>query len=94
MVYKYGKVNTVIFFKYYNVNTDLIDEIVAYNQVCVFVRLGGRVHTYDIGDHKGRSALIELGANFIHGTHGNAVYSLATEHNLLSPFVLLDRCGI
>lgn len=56
-------------------------------------RLGGRVHTYDIGDHNGRSALIELGANFIHGTHGNAVYSLATEHNLLSPFVLLDRMG-
>ncbi|XP_061194050.1 spermine oxidase-like [Saccostrea echinata] len=54
-------------------------------------RIGGRINTHGFGEYRGNPALIELGANWIHGSHGNAVFSLATEHDLLNPYVLLDR---
>lgn len=41
-------------------------------------RIGGRVYTVPFG-----SGVIELGAQYCHGIKNNAVYNLASEHNLL-----------
>ncbi|XP_056017430.1 peroxisomal N(1)-acetyl-spermine/spermidine oxidase-like [Ostrea edulis] len=54
-------------------------------------RIGGRINTHTFGEYHGNPALIELGANWIHGTNGNAVFSLAKENNLLNPYVLLEK---
>ncbi|XP_062613307.1 spermine oxidase-like [Saccostrea cucullata] len=54
-------------------------------------RIGGRINTHGFGEYQGNSALIELGANWLHGSHGNAVFEVAKEHDLLDPYVLLDR---
>ncbi|XP_048759001.2 spermine oxidase-like isoform X2 [Ostrea edulis] len=54
-------------------------------------RIGGRINTHTFGEYHGNPALIELGANWIHGTNGNAVFSLAKENNLLNPYVVLER---
>jgi hypothetical protein len=53
--------------------------------------IGGRINTHTFGEYNGNPALIELGANWLHGTNGNAVFSLAKENNLLNPYVLLER---
>ncbi|XP_048759004.2 spermine oxidase-like [Ostrea edulis] len=50
-------------------------------------RIGGRINTQKFGEHNEKPALIELGANFIHGSKGNAVFSLAKKNNLLNPYV-------
>jgi hypothetical protein len=54
-------------------------------------RIGGRINTQKFGEYKEYPALIELGANFIHGANGNAVFSLAKENNLLNPYVDAER---
>ena len=49
--------------------------------VCVLEgsdRVGGRVHTSEIGNH-----IVELGAAWIHGTVGNPIYHFASKNNLL-----------
>ncbi|XP_076074238.1 spermine oxidase-like isoform X2 [Mytilus galloprovincialis] len=51
-------------------------------------RIGGRIHTVEFGD-----GIIELGANWIHGTgKDNSMYTLAKEKGLImEPYVFLDR---
>lgn len=50
-------------------------------------RIGGRIHTVEFGD-----GIIELGANWIHGTgKENSMYTLAKEKGLImEPYVFLD----
>lgn len=54
----------------------------------IFNRIGGRIHTVEFGD-----GIIELGANWIHGTgKDNSMYTLAKEKGLImEPYVFLDR---
>ncbi|XP_033756400.1 spermine oxidase-like [Pecten maximus] len=55
-------------------------------------RIGGRIHTVEFGKKaSGEKAIVELGANWIHGRAHNPVYKWALEKGLLEPFVLLDR---
>lgn len=56
--------------------------------VNIFNRIGGRIHTVEFGD-----GIIELGANWIHGTgKDNSMYTLAKEKGLImEPYVFLDR---
>ncbi|KAK3090336.1 hypothetical protein FSP39_011025 [Pinctada imbricata] len=57
-------------------------------------RTGGRICTTDFGRYDTSAGLVELGANWIHGTgEDNSVYCLANDNNLLKPYVLLDRDG-
>ncbi|KOC63640.1 Spermine oxidase [Habropoda laboriosa] len=41
-------------------------------------RIGGRINTVDFSDN-----VVELGAQWVHGEHGNVVFSLASPHKLL-----------
>ncbi|XP_021363383.1 spermine oxidase-like isoform X2 [Mizuhopecten yessoensis] len=55
-------------------------------------RIGGRIYTTEFGKKaSGDKAIIELGANWIHGRAHNPVYKIALEKGLLEPHVLLDR---
>ncbi|XP_041349505.1 spermine oxidase-like [Gigantopelta aegis] len=50
-------------------------------------RIGGRMRTQPFG-----SGIIELGANWIHGASlNNSVFTLASQHALLTPYVTLNR---
>ncbi|XP_029999684.1 spermine oxidase [Sphaeramia orbicularis] len=49
--------------------------------------IGGRVHSVQHG-----KAILELGANFIHGDQGNPVYHLAEENGLLENTTDGERC--
>ncbi|XP_028048109.2 spermine oxidase [Monomorium pharaonis] len=48
-------------------------------------RIGGRIYTKDFGEH-----VVDLGAQWVYGQHGNVVYELASKYNLLSSFDLLN----
>lgn len=41
-------------------------------------RIGGRIHTVEFSDN-----VVELGAQWVHGEHGNIVFDLASPHKLL-----------
>ncbi|XP_060071835.1 spermine oxidase-like [Ylistrum balloti] len=55
-------------------------------------RIGGRIHSTEFGKKaSGDNAIVELGANWIHGRAHNPVYKLALDKGLLEPLVHLDR---
>ncbi|KAJ9577372.1 hypothetical protein L9F63_006052, partial [Diploptera punctata] len=51
-------------------------------------RIGGRIHTVPLGD-----AVVDLGAQWVHGEEGNVVFNLAKQHNVLMETALGTLVG-
>lgn len=51
---------------------------------------GGRASTVSWGDG---STFVEKGAQWIHGEHGNPLYNVAQQHNLLSDILSVEGLG-
>ncbi|CAG2122572.1 unnamed protein product, partial [Medioppia subpectinata] len=54
----------------------------SFNEITIFEaldRIGGRIHTIPFGN-----GVLELGAQWLHGQHGNPLYYMAKERDLIS----------
>ncbi|XP_026674215.1 uncharacterized protein LOC108630773 isoform X2 [Ceratina calcarata] len=49
-------------------------------------RIGGRIHTVEFSDN-----VVDLGAQWVHGEHGNVVFNLASPHKLLDSSVCYNQ---